>query len=70
MVGGCRLAHQPHKNSRYSSEALNPGEEPTCRLLIEKDTTNDTKVSLYFNRQVQAHEDLTIAYGGPYWQMF
>jgi hypothetical protein len=27
-------------------------------------------VSLFINRPIQTQEDLTIEYGGPYWQIF
>jgi hypothetical protein len=43
-----------------------PGEEPTCRLLIVKDKTNYTTVSLVINRPLQPLEELAIEYGGHY----
>jgi hypothetical protein len=51
-------------------QAPNPGEEPTCRLMIVKDKAKSTMVSLFINRPIQQQEDLTIEYGGPYWQIF
>jgi hypothetical protein len=51
-------------------QAPSPGEEPTCRLLISKEKANYTTVSLIINRPLQPHDELTIEYGGPYWQIF
>jgi hypothetical protein len=51
-------------------QAPNPGEEPTCRLMIVKDKAKSTMVSLFINRPIQQQEYLTIEYGGPYWQIF
>jgi hypothetical protein len=51
-------------------QSPNPGEEPTCRLLITKDKPDNTTVSLGINRPLQPLDELTIEYGGPYWQIF
>jgi hypothetical protein len=51
-------------------QAPNPGEEPTCRRIIVRDKAKSTMVSLFINRLIQTQEDLTIEYGGPYWQIF
>ena len=51
-------------------QAPSPGEEPTCRLLITVDKANFTYVSLSILRPLQPEEELTIEYGGPYWQIF
>jgi hypothetical protein len=51
-------------------QAPNPGEESACRLMIVRDNTKSTMVSLFINRPIQTQEDLTIEYGGPYWQIF
>jgi hypothetical protein len=47
-------------------QAPNPGEEPTCRLMIVKDKAKSTIMVSLFQQQ----EDLTVEYGGPYWQIF
>jgi hypothetical protein len=47
-------------------QAPNPGEE----LIIVKDKAKSTMVSLFINIPIQQQEDLTIEYGGPYWQIF
>jgi hypothetical protein len=54
---------------RYMQAPI-PGEEPTCRLVIVRDTANYTKVSLFINKPLQPQEELTIEYGGLYWQIF
>ena len=51
-------------------QAPSPGEEPTCRLLITEDKANFTNVYLSILRPLQPEEELTIEYGGPYWQIF
>jgi hypothetical protein len=51
-------------------QAPNPGEVPTYRLMIVRDKAKSTMVSLFINRPIQSLEDLTIEYGGPYWQIF
>jgi hypothetical protein len=51
-------------------QAPNPGEEPTCRLFIVRDTANYTKVCLFINKSLQPNDELTIEYGGQYWQIF
>jgi hypothetical protein len=47
-------------------QSPNLGEEPTCRLLIVRDKTNYTMVSLCANRPLQPQDEQTIEYGGPY----
>jgi hypothetical protein len=39
-------------------------------VMIVKDKAKSTTVSLFINRPIQPQEDLTIEYGGPYWQIF
>jgi hypothetical protein len=51
-------------------QAPNPGEEPTCRLMIVRDKAKSTMLSLFINRPIQPQEDLTIEYGGPYSLIF
>jgi hypothetical protein len=56
---------------RRYMQAPSPVNEPNCRLGIIRDTTNSTTASLFINRPLhQPQEDLTIEYGGPYWQIF
>jgi hypothetical protein len=51
-------------------QSPNPGVEPTCRLLIVRDKTNYTTVSLVINIPLQPQDELTIEYRGLYWQIF
>jgi hypothetical protein len=37
-------------------QAPNPGEEPTCRLMIVKDKAKSTMVSLFINRPIQTQD--------------
>jgi hypothetical protein len=55
---------------RYIQAPPNPGEEPSCRLLIVRDKANSTTVSLFINKLLQPQDELNIEYGGPYWQIF
>jgi hypothetical protein len=55
---------------RYMQAPNPPGEEPTCRLVTVQDKANYTKVSLFINKPLQPHDELTIEYGGQYWQIF
>jgi hypothetical protein len=38
--------------------------------MIVRDKAKSTMVSLFINIPIQTQEDLTIEYGGPYWQIF
>lgn len=39
------------------------GEEPTCKLVVVKDTKTYTMISLFIDKQIQPHEELTIDMG-------
>jgi hypothetical protein len=66
----CKSPDQDMGSLLRYMQAPNPGEEPTCCLMIVRDKAKSTTVSLFINRPIQPQEDLTIEYGGPYWQIF